>query len=133
MDYLVIGSNGFTSVGRPDFYEKNKVEMNILLEYLKSNHPIPEDFWHMCEYRVKWFTHEFGRYSEIVLVYDDTILNQWDENEPEKFNRFWDWFNEVEGVDLESETLTSTIKASYGKTIKTTIKNYPIIRQGLTH
>ena len=86
MDYLVIGSNGFASVGRPDFYEKNKIEMRVLMEYLKSNYPIPEEFWHMCEYRVKWFTHDFGSYSEIVLVYNDYILNQWDEND--KWTKF---------------------------------------------
>jgi len=113
MDYLVIGSNGFAQVGRPDFYEKNKVEMNILLEYLKNNHPIPEEFWNMCEYRIKWFTHDFGRYSEIVLIYDDYILNQWDEVNPDKFNRFWNWFNQVEGVDLESDLLTEAIKSRY--------------------
>ena len=115
MDYLVIGSNGFAQVGRPDFYEKNKIEMRVLMEYLKSNHPIPEEFSHMCEYRVKWFPHDFGNYSEIVLVYNDYILNQWDENEPEKFNRFWDWFNQVEGVDLETEALTSVIKTKYAE------------------
>ena len=88
MDYLVIGSNGFAQVGRPDFYEKNRIEMRVLLEYLQINYPIPEEFWHMCEYLVKWFDHDFGRYSEIVLVYDDYILNQWDEDDPEKFDRF---------------------------------------------
>ncbi len=124
MDYLVIGSNGFASVGRPDFYEKNKIEMRVLLEFLQNNHPIPEEFWHMCEYRVKWFTHDFGRYSEVVLVYDDYILNQWDENDPDKFNRFWDWFNKVEGVDLETEALTNVIKASYADTMKPAQEKY---------
>ncbi len=118
MDYLCIGSNEFAQVGKPDFFEKNKIEMRVLLEYLQNNFPIPEEFWHMCEYRVKWFTHDFGNYSEIVLVYNDFILNQWDENDPDKFNRFWDWFNKVEGVDLETETITSAIKASYANTIK---------------
>lgn len=113
MDYLVIGSKGFAQVGRPDFYEKNKVEMKVLMEYLENNYPIPEEFYHMCEYGVKWFTHDFGRYSEIVLVYNDYILNQWNDNAPEKFNRFWNWFNEIEGVDLESETLNQAISKTY--------------------
>ena len=115
MDYLVIGSNGFAQVGSPDFFQKNNVEMRVLIEYLKNNHPIPEEFWHMCEYRVKWFTHDFGRYSEIVLIYDDRVLNLWDEHDPEKYNRFWDWFNLVEGVDLETEALTSAIKTKYAE------------------
>ena len=113
MDYLCIGSNGFAQVGRPDFYEKNRVEMRVLLEYLKKNYPIPEEFAHMCWYKVKWFAHDFGNYSEIVLIYDDYILNQWDEVNPDKFNRFWDWFNDVEGVNLESDILNEAIQARY--------------------
>ncbi len=124
MDYLCIGSNGFAQVGRPDFYEKNKVEMRVLLEFLRNNYPIPEEFWYMCEYRVKWFTHDFGSYSEIVLMYDDYIINQWDENTPDKFNRFWNWFNMIEGVDLETEAITSAIKASYVDTIRAADEKY---------
>ena len=113
MDYLVIGSNGFVQVGYPDFHEKNRIEMKVLLEYLQNNYSIPEEFWHMCYYKVKWFNHDFGMYSEIVLIYDDNILNQWDENDPDKFNRFWDWFNDIEAIDMESDYLTGAIKARY--------------------
>ena len=87
------------------------------MEFLRNNYPIPEEFWHMCEYRVKWFTHDFGNYSEIVLMYDDRILNQWDENDPEKFDRFWDWFNEVECVDMETESINSAILQEYKLTV----------------
>jgi len=113
MDYLVIGSNGFAQVGDPEYFEKNKVEMRVLMEHLKNNHLISEEFWHMCDYRVKWFTHDFGRYSEIVLIYDDYILNQWNEDNSDKFNRFWDWFNDIEAIDLESDYLNKAIEASY--------------------
>ncbi|MGM0505409.1 MAG: hypothetical protein ACQESQ_12355 [Bacteroidota bacterium] len=118
MDYLCIGSNGFAQVGDPEYFEKNKSEMRVLMEYLQSNHPIPDEFWHMCDYRVKWFTHDFGRYSEIVMIYDDYTLNQWDENDTEKFDRFWNWFNEIEAVDLETDSLTIQIKTIYFTSIK---------------
>ena len=121
MDYLVIGSNGFAQVGYPDFYEKNKIEMRVLMEYLQNNHSIPDEFSYMCDYRIKWFTHDFGRYSEIVLIYDDYILNQWEEDDPDKFNRFWNWFNKIESVDLESDYLNNEIRASY-QTYLTKIK-----------
>ena len=125
MDYLVIGSNGFAQVGDPEYFEKNKVEMKVLLEYLENNYPRPDEFWHMCNYRIKWFPHDFGLYSEIVLIYDDYILNQWDEDNPEKFNRFWNWFNEIEAVDLETEALTETIKSLYhNKERKLTTSNH---------
>ena len=122
MDYLNIGSNGFAQVGSQDFFQKNRGEMKVLIEYLNTSHPIPDEFAHMCFYRTKWFSHDFGNYSEIVLMYDDTILNQWDENEPEKFERFWEWFDGVECVDMETEGITSAILHEYevcvaGKTV----------------
>jgi len=71
MDYLCIGSNDFAQVGEPDFHMKNKIEMAVLLEYLETNFPVPEEFSRMCYYRTKWFHHDFGSYSEIVLMYDE--------------------------------------------------------------
>jgi hypothetical protein len=67
----------------------------------------------MCDYRMKWFTHDFGRYSEIVLIYNDYILSRWDEDNPDKFNRFWNWFNNIESVDLESDYLNNEIRVRY--------------------
>ena len=113
MDYLVIGSNGFAQVGDPEYFKKNKIEMKVLMDYLENNYPIPEEFWHLCDYRVKWFSHDFGRYSEIVLIYDDYILNQYEEDNPEKFKRFWDWFNMIESVNLESDYLNNKISKTY--------------------
>ena len=113
MDYLVIGSNGFAQVGDPEYFKKNKIEMKVLMGYLENNYPIPEEFWHICDYRAKWFSHDFGRYSEIVLIYNDYILNQYEEDNPEKFNRFWEWFNNVESVNLESDYLNNKISKTY--------------------
>ena len=113
MDYLVIGSNGFAQVGDPDYFKKNKIEMKVFMDYIENNYPIPEEFWHICDYRVKWFSHDFGRYSEIVLIYDDYILNQYEEDNPEKFKRFWDWFNMIESVNLESDYLNNKISKTY--------------------
>ena len=113
MDYLTIGSNGFAQVGRPDFLGKNKIEMRVLMQYLVGNYPVPDEFSYMCYYKVKWFNHDFGRYSEIVLVYDDYILDQWEEDDPEKFDRFWNWFNDIESVNLESDYLNNEIRARY--------------------
>jgi hypothetical protein len=87
--------------------------MKVLLEYLENNYPIPEEFRHICHYKVKWFNHDFGMYSEIVLIYDDSLLFQWEENDPDRFNRFWNWFNKIESVDLESDYLNKSIEERY--------------------
>lgn len=113
MDYLVVGSNGFAQVGRPEFYEKNKIEMKYLLEYLKDNYPILAEFSRMCQYKQKWFSHDFGNYSEIVLIYNNRLLEDWEESDPDRFDRFWDWFNIIESINLESESLSTTIKNMY--------------------
>ena len=118
MDYLYIGSNGFAQVGSPDFSEKNKIEMKTLMEYLGNNHPIPEEFNTMCWYKEKWFKHDFGDYSEIVLIYQDRILEDWEETIPDKYDRFWNWFNEIESVNLESEIITRNIEAKYLESLK---------------
>jgi len=117
MDYLTIGSNGYAQVGQPDFYQKNKIEMRVLMEYLENHHTIPEEFSNMCCYKVKWFQHDFGDYSEIVLYYNDRQLEDWEESDPEKSVRFWNWFNDIESVDLESEALTELIESRYLKLI----------------
>ena len=120
MDYLTIGSNGFTQVGKPDFHEKNRIEMRVLLEYLENNYPILEEFWQMCDYKIKWFNHDFGMYSEIVLIYNDSLLYLWEESDPDKFNRYWEWFNDIESVDLGTDYLNDEIKSRYHLTkIKT--------------
>ena len=118
MDYLVIGSNGFAQVGSPEYLEKNQVEMRVLLEHLTNNFPIPDELSNMCFYKVKWFQHDFGSYSEIVLVYNNSILEDCEDEEPDIFDRFWDWFNTVESVNLESEQLTQCIKDRYLESIE---------------
>jgi hypothetical protein len=96
--------------------------MRVLIQYLVGNYPAPDEFAFMCYYKVKWFSHDFGMYSEIVLIYDDSLLYQWKEDDPDKFDRFWNWFKDIEGVDLETESITSTMKETYKKlfSIKTT-------------
>ena len=118
MDYLVVGSNGFAQVGSPEYLQKNQIEMRVLLVYLIANFPVPEDFAQMCFYKVKWFQHDFGSYSEIVLIYNNSILEDWEDEQTEIFDRFWDWFNTVESVNLESEQLTQCITDKYHASIE---------------
>lgn len=113
MDYPCIGSNGFAQVGEPDSRMKNKAEMAVLVEYLEAHYSIPDEFSGMCFYRVKWFNHDFGMYSEVVLLYNDRILESWGNNDPEKLDRFWRLLYQVESVDLESESLTRLIYSRY--------------------
>jgi len=123
MDYLVVGSNGFAQVGDPDYYKKNLVEMNFLLELINEKFPVPGKFTFTCFYAKKSFPHDFGTYHEIVLYFDDAVLDEWKDSEDEftrnLFDEFWDWFNQVEAFDLESEEITKRIQELYCQSLST--------------
>ena len=122
MDYLVLGSNGFAQVGDPDYFAKNKIEIRILLDFFRENYPIPEPFVNMAYYSTKSFPHDFGTYHEVVLIYDDCKLSEYESSELENelFDQFWDWFNTAESAKMESDELTAKIKEAYLKTIDIT-------------
>ena len=121
MDYLVVGSNGFAQVGDPDYFTKVKIELRILLEFLQTNYPVPDEFTSKANYYIKAFNHDFGTYHEVVVIFDDQYLSILMDSELEPdtalFDKFWNWFNSVESVDLESEELTGQIRHAYLNTL----------------
>lgn len=121
MDYICIGANGFAQVGNENYFEKNRVEMKILMETIQREFPIPQRFEHILNYKVKSFPHDFGTYHEIVLIYNDSILDdKEDTDNPEDqtfIDEFWEFVNKVESFDLESEELTHIIDNEYNKTL----------------
>lgn len=118
MDYLNVGANGFAQVGDPDYFRKSNIEMSYLLELIRSKFPLPEELTGIyCYFMAKAFPHDFGTYHEIVLVYDDSKIDEWDSSEDEVLNElhdtFWNWFNVVEFFNFESEEITEQIKKLY--------------------
>lgn len=92
--------------------------MSYLLELVKSKFPVTEELKSLdCYFAVKSFPHDFGTYHEIVLFYDDTLIDDWEYSEDETStdlrDKFWDWFHTVEFFDLESEEITEHIKKLY--------------------
>jgi hypothetical protein len=120
-DCINIGSNGFAQLGDPLYREKNAVEMKVLMDHLETWRPVPSCFQDMARFKVMGFEHDFGRYHEIVIRYNQRILQDWedsdDEDKNELHDKFWDWANECEGVDLESEDLTLAIEREYFKSL----------------
>jgi hypothetical protein len=118
MDYLNVGANGFAQVGDPEYFRKNKIEMSYLLELVKSKFPVPEELSSLeCYFSVKSFPHDFGTYHEIVLYYDDTVIDEWEYSEDEALtdllDKFWEWFHTVKAFDLESKEITEHFKKLY--------------------
>jgi len=112
-DYLVIGSNGFAQLGQPYYREKKDIEMPYLIHKLKELCPVPEEFSSVCRYRVKGFEHDFGRYHEVCLIYDYRYISRLEMSEKdediEKHDRFWEFANLAEGIDLECEEFTQDL------------------------
>jgi hypothetical protein len=145
MDYLNIGSNGFAQLGDIDYHAKNRVEMNYLMELIMNKFPVPEKIQGLCRFAVKAFNHDFGTYHEIVIHYNDELIDDdCDEEEngfpftsEEELNKsvtdgtpvvfaketlhdiFWNWFYEVEAFNLETEEINEAIKALYLGTLNT--------------
>ena len=123
MDYLVLGNNGFAKIGNKDYFQKKEIEIDVLLEFLMNNFPISQELSNICYYKIKQFEFEESIYCEIIFVYDDRILDEWNDSKPDKFDRFWDFYVTVESIDLKTEELTLRIKNRYLESIKPNATN----------
>lgn len=145
MDYLNIGANGFAQLGDQNYYEKNKIEMSYLIQLIQDKFPITEELSAHCRFAVKAFPHDFGTYHEIVLHFEDQVINEDYDEEDNGFpylteeelkncfennltvpqspmslhDIFRDWFHNVETFDMESEEITEAIQAKYIATLDT--------------
>lgn len=117
-DYIVIGSNGFAQLGQPDYVTKQKAEKEVLLPFAIEKLPIPEEFQGVCHFAWKRFPYEYDSYHELVLNFNTKVLDTWEDQEEEKFDRFWDFANEAEVLCLDSEELTEQIQAKYNEILK---------------
>lgn len=73
-DYLVIGSSpadeSCVQVGEEDYLRRQKEECLRFIDRIREVlGPEPE----MTKLGVKTFAHDFGRYSEVVCFYEDTV------------------------------------------------------------
>lgn len=116
-DYINIGSNGFAQVGQEFFAEKCKIEMDHLEEMLDNLHPVPKEFNGFAHIRSMRFDHEFGTYKEIVVSYDrdfiDELAESDDEEKVERSDRFWNWVNTLESVELETPEISEALQLKW--------------------
>ena len=125
MDFINIGSIGFAQVGSEDYYTTRRIERDVIYEFIQNDKrfKIPEQFSGMCHLAIKSFDHDFGSYDELVLKYNENILEQWaydeDENDEEGQNvAFWAFVNSLESIDFETEELMNECKKRYDAATK---------------
>jgi len=58
-------------VGEPDYAVKATKEMNAFINQLQREFP---DYMDYGLFRIKWQNHDFGRYGDVVFVFDDETL-----------------------------------------------------------
>jgi hypothetical protein len=151
-DFVNIGAIGFAQLGSEDYYAKRLIEKSVLLKYIENQTEIfniPDEFKGMCFFCSKRFPYENSSYDEIVLSYDDSVVDDWEtehdelkettdfENDEDsdyfetKYTRFWDFVNKCESIDLETDELMEQCRLQYAETLKLSIsyKKLPPIGQ----
>lgn len=110
-DYVVIGSIGFAQLGSGEYFEKEKIEKQVIQEIVTKNEifKIPTEFAGMASLSYKSFPHDFGTYRELCLVYVPGFLD----DDEEKQDVFWTWVNEMESFDFESEEIMERCSELY--------------------
>lgn len=108
IDYFYIGSNGFAQVGDPLYHEKNLAERAIIFQILEENKQlqIPDEFYGIAMFSWKAQQHDFGTYHDLNVKYNDTIVSRWEDDDPEKHDRFYEWINLLESFDFETPEIT---------------------------
>lgn len=101
MDYFNIGSPGYAQVGQDDYYDKLKIEKAVVNLHIEKEYPIPEELKDICYFKWKSFPHDFGTYHELCLIYNNRIVDEWEENDDPRAQQFWDFANKCEDMDFD--------------------------------
>ena len=72
-DYISLGSAPYdedcAQVGSPDYEHRAKLECRRYKRQLERDFPIPDGI--NAEYSIKRFSHDFGSYYEVAIVYNE--------------------------------------------------------------
>jgi len=54
----------------------------------------------------------------ILPFNDDRLVKSWEDDDPDKYDRFWDWSNGIESVNLESDAKTEALRLKYVESVE---------------
>lgn len=126
MDFICLGSNGFAQLGQDDYREKARVELAALIQYVRIANPVPEALRGIADYRIKEFPHDFGWYLELTVMYDDVQLDALAETNPELLDKFWDWANEAECLELEEGEADYEVGCAWSNHLAKKLNRQPV-------
>lgn len=112
-DYEVIGSIGFAQVGTGEYFAKEKVEKAVIKEIIAKEKifTTPPDLLGIARLVYKRFSHDFGEYYEVCVIYSQELIDTDDTFEEE----LWDWINDMQSFDFESEEIMERCQELYQK------------------
>ncbi len=111
---LTIGSIGFAQLGADDYYDKRQIEKQVLKDLLET--PTFENkFMDLCKIKIVKEPYEYESYDEIAIVFNCHKMYELEESDEERFNEFWEWVNELEAFDFESEELMEKCERLYAE------------------
>lgn len=119
IDWIYIGSNGFAQIGDDLYPDKNRAEKAIIFKILEENPQlqVPKEFEGIAGYHWKAQSHDFGTYHDLAIRFNDGYISSLEDSESEednqKFDRFYEWVNNVESFDFETPEITERCENKY--------------------
>lgn len=119
MDYVNVGAIGFSQLGTPDYFDKRKIEKSVMRKLIDEDprFKIPENLIGICWFGIKKFPYDDGSYEEIVLYYEDRIIEKSEDDQTDLHYDFYNFSGEAECIDLETEELMLECQKQYSMTV----------------
>lgn len=108
-DYISIGTVGFAQVGNPNYHNLANIEKDVISEFYNTQEKlkVPEEFSFIARFKWVWCPHDIADYQDFHIVYDRDTVDEWEysdnEDEYNKYTRFYDWVNDCESAIGEHE------------------------------
>jgi hypothetical protein len=119
-DYISIGTVGFAQVGNPEYHRYNEIEKQVIGTYYRANTElnVPDEFSLIARFKWQICPHDIHDYSDFVIYYNRTLLDELEEDDYSKWLRFYDWVNLCESAIADNdEVIMDLCKKVYRENI----------------
>lgn len=115
MQTFYIGSIGFAQLGQNDYFERMKVEREIMFRHLNAHLMPPEEFRQTVQYKWAKNPHDLGTYYDLQILYPESHEYEVEENDDNmhRWDRLVTWMQKVESYDWEGEEIEEECRKLY--------------------
>jgi len=135
-DYISLDTTGFAQVGNPTYKAKIAVERQVITTFFTESIDlkVPKEFHDKAYFYWALCPHDFGSYYDFQIAYNRDEVDEWELEEPEKFEEFMIWLNYCEDALQENDEILNVLcEQLYQKSITMEIihKNVDSRNEGL--